>query len=54
MSEALDAEAIGRIYSRFSNGCDPAEDFRAWFGMLLDEATLNHSHQFVLVAPTEN
>lgn len=49
-AEALDAEAIGRVYARFSNGGNLAADFRARFGMLLDEATLNQSLQIVIVA----
>jgi len=49
-AEALDAEAIGRVYARFSNGGNLAANFRARFGMLLDEATLNQSLQIVIVA----
>jgi len=49
-AEALDAEAIGRVYSRFTNGGNLAQDFRARFGMLLDETTLNQNHQVVIVA----
>jgi hypothetical protein len=49
-AEALDAEAIGRIYVRFSNGGNLVQAFRERFGLLLDEATLNQSHQIVIVA----
>lgn len=49
-AEALDADAVGRVYTRFSDGGDLAQAFRARFGVLLDEATLNQSHQIVIVA----
>lgn len=49
-AEALDADAVGRVYARFSKGGDLAQAFRQRFGVLLDEATLNQSHQIVIVA----
>jgi hypothetical protein len=48
--EALDPQEIGRIYTRFAPDHDLANDFKARFGQLLDEATLNQSHQIVIVA----
>jgi hypothetical protein len=48
--EGLDAQEISRIYARFSKGGDLAQDFFARFGSALDEATLNESHQIVIVA----
>jgi hypothetical protein len=48
--EELDAEEIARIYGRYAPGRNLAEDFRARFESELDEATLNESHQIVVVA----
>jgi len=48
--EDLDAEEIARIYGRYAPGRDLAEDFRSRFESELDEATLNESHQIVVVA----
>lgn len=48
--ENLDAEEIARIYSRYSQGGDLAERFKARFDSDLDEANLNQSHQIVIVA----
>src|ERR1017187_7824860 len=39
--EILDADEIARIYSRYAEGHDLAEDFRKRFDAVLDEATLN-------------
>ena len=50
--EGLDAQEIGRIYARFSKGDDLAHAFKARFGQPLDEATLNGTHQIVIVAAT--
>lgn len=50
--EDLDAQEINRIYGRFSKGRDLAQDFQARFGAVLDEETLNESHQIVIVAAT--
>jgi hypothetical protein len=46
----LDAQAVGQIYARFAPGHDLATDFRARFNQSLDEATINESHQIVIVA----
>lgn len=49
-AEGLDAQALASIYGRFSNGGGLAAAFLARFGQPLDEATLNQSHQIVIVA----
>jgi hypothetical protein len=49
-AESLTAEEIGRVYARFSGGGNLAADFRTRFSLELDEATLNASHQIVIVA----
>ena len=46
-SKDLDAEEVGRIYARFAPEHDLASDFRARFGQLLDEATVNQSQRIV-------
>lgn len=48
--EALEADDIAGIYSRFAPGHDLKSDFQARFGQPLDEETLNQSHQLVIVA----
>lgn len=48
--ETLRSEDIVAIYGRFSPGRNLAEDFRARFGVELDEETLNHAHEVVIVA----
>jgi uncharacterized protein YeaO (DUF488 family) len=48
--ENLEPEEIARIYKRFSQGRDLAEDFRQQFGQELDEDELNKSHQIIIVA----
>lgn len=48
--EALDAEAVTRIYSRFKRGGDLAKDFEARFGVGLDTEVFPHQHQIVIVA----
>lgn len=48
--EQLGADRIAQIYQRFSNGGKLDEAFRARFGVELDEETLNHSHQIIIVA----
>jgi Endonuclease NucS len=50
--EALDAEDIADIYSRYAPGHNLAHDFRSRFDSDLDEATLNQAHQIVIVAST--
>ena len=47
---ALEAQDLGRVYARFSNGRDLGQAFRGRFGQPLDEDTLNQSHQTVIVA----
>ena len=49
-AEKLDAQALSAIYGRFSKGGNLASAFQARFGQLLDEASLNQSHQIVIVA----
>ncbi|WP_376697244.1 hypothetical protein [Wenzhouxiangella sp. EGI_FJ10305] len=49
-AESLEADDIGRIYSRFSGGGDLGGAYYEKFGQLLDEDTLNESHQIVIVA----
>ena len=48
--EGLGAPEIARIYARFASGRDLTQDFQLRFGFALDEATLNGSHQIVVVA----
>jgi hypothetical protein len=43
-------DEIGRIYARFASGRDLAADFQTRFNSVLDETTLNESHQIVIVA----
>ncbi|MCW5716051.1 MAG: hypothetical protein KIT43_16180 [Bauldia sp.] len=49
-AEALAAEEIAAIFTRFSSGGSLSDAFRARFGFDLDEATLNQTHQVVIVA----
>ena len=46
----LTADRIMQIYSRFSQGGSLEADFQQRFGMALDEETLNHAHQIIIVA----
>lgn len=48
--EGLTADRIAQIYQRFSNGGGLSEAFKQRFGTVLDENTLNESHQIILVA----
>jgi hypothetical protein len=48
--EALDAEAVVRIYSRFKKGRDLVRDFDARFGTELDMEVFPSQHQIVIVA----
>lgn len=48
--EKLRAEDIAAIYGRLAPGKSLAEDFRQRFGQDLDEDSLNHSHQIIIVA----
>lgn len=46
----LTADRIVQIYSRFSQGGSLETDFQQRFGTVLDEETLNHAHQIIIVA----
>jgi hypothetical protein len=46
----LEGEEIASIYSGFRPGASLAKDFEARFGQPLDEASLNESHEIVIVA----
>ena len=48
--ETLTADRIAQIYARYSNGGELAQAFKARFGEVLDEDSLNGSHQIILVA----
>jgi hypothetical protein len=48
--ESLEAEDIVAIYGRFKKDGSLARDFKARFGSELDEETLNHTHEVVIVA----
>jgi Endonuclease NucS C-terminal domain len=48
--EQLTADKIAQIYQRFSKGNNLDEAFKQYFGVKLDEETLNQSHQIILVA----
>jgi Endonuclease NucS len=46
----LTADRIVQIYSRYSQGGSLEVDFQQRFGTVLDEETLNHAHQIIIVA----
>ena len=48
--EKLAAEDIAAIYKRYRQNADLAADFKAYFGLPLDEEALNQSHQIIIVA----
>jgi hypothetical protein len=48
--EKLSAEDIVAIYNRFAPGKNLADDFKQRFGIVLDEESLNISHQIIIVA----
>lgn len=48
--ETLTPDKISQIFQRFSNGKRLDEEFLARFGSVLDEETLNQSHQIIIVA----
>ena len=48
--DQLTADKIAQIYQRFSNGGSLGEAFKQHFGAVLEEETLNESHQIILVA----
>ncbi len=48
--EQLAPDKIAQIYGRFSDGGNLKEAFQKRFGAVLDEETLNQSHQIIIVA----
>lgn len=48
--ESLRFEDIASLYGRFAPSRSLTEDFRARFGLPLDEEALNQSHQIIIVA----
>ena len=48
--QALDANQINAIYTRYSSGGNLVDDFLKKFGQELDEDNLNQDHQIVIVA----
>lgn len=48
--EKLEADDIAAIYSRFAPGRRLEDDFKQRFGQVLDEDSLNQSHQIIIVA----
>lgn len=48
--QGLTAEKIVQIYARFSEGGSLEEAFQQRFGTVLDEESLNHTHQIIIVA----
>jgi hypothetical protein len=48
--DQLTPERIAQIYQRYSNGGDLASAFERKFGDVLDDESLNSSHQIILVA----
>jgi hypothetical protein len=48
--QSLDSSAINTIYQRFSNGGDLRAAFLTRFGLSLDEAAINYTHQVVVVS----
>lgn len=48
--EALDADAVFRLYSKFSSGGDLARDFQARFRTEIDMEEFPNHHQIVIVA----
>jgi hypothetical protein len=48
--EKLRSEDIAAIYARFAPGKSFTEDFQQRFGLLLDEDSLNQSHQIIIVS----
>lgn len=46
----LTADRIVQIYGRFSQGGSLGAAFQKRFGIVLDEETLNHAHQIIIVA----
>lgn len=48
--QTLKAEEIAAIYGRFAPGHNLSEDFKHHFGHPLNEESLNHNHQIIIVA----
>lgn len=48
--QKLQSEDVYSIYQKFKSGADLAADFSLKFGALLDDASLNQSHQVIIVA----
>jgi hypothetical protein len=48
--QELPADRLVQIYERFSNGGSLQADFQQRFGSALDEESLNHTHQIIIVA----
>jgi hypothetical protein len=46
----LRSEEIAAIYERFTPGRSLSQDFQTRFGIVLDEETLNQTHQIIIVA----
>lgn len=46
----LTADKLVQIYSRFSDGGSLEEAFQKRFGLVLDEDSLNHTHQIIIAA----
>ncbi|MCV2437199.1 endonuclease NucS domain-containing protein [Paucibacter sp. DJ2R-2] len=46
----LGADRISQIYARFKPGHSLEQDFQQRFGTALDEDSLNHAHQIIIVA----
>jgi hypothetical protein len=48
--EKLRPEDIAAIYGRFAPGHSLSDDFKTRFGHVLEEDSLNHNHQIIIVA----
>ncbi len=48
--QGLTAERLVQIYGRFSNGGSLEEAFHKFFGVALDEDSINQSHQIIIAA----
>ena len=48
--KTLEPEDVAAIYARFSDGRDLTADFADRFNAVLDEDTLNQSHEIIIVA----
>ncbi len=50
--EGIDSATVSAIYGKFRPERSLAADFKAHFGQVLDEDTINENHQIVIVAAT--